>query len=143
MQAKVIIIKRLFIFYSFLIWSGKDTEISFTKSTVWFVFQEWASILSKECLFFIQKVFPPTKIHPCFQLSQMHYAFYKSSRSKSTRLLLHFGEVIGFDEVLDELFCFGNGESEEGDGVDPVFLGDGVVGLVFLGEAADLVKLLF
>jgi hypothetical protein len=24
--------------------------------------------------------------------------------SKSQRLLLHFGEVVGFDEVLDELF---------------------------------------
>ena len=25
-------------------------------------------------------------------------------RCKSARLLLHFGEVVGFDEVLDELF---------------------------------------
>ena len=31
--------------------------------------------------------------------------------SKSLRLLLHFGEVIGFDEDFDELFSFGAGES--------------------------------
>ena len=86
MQAKAIIIKRLFIFYSFLIWSGKDTEISFTKSTVWFVFQGWDLILPK-----------------------------KSSRSKSLRLLLHFGEVVGFNEVLDEFFRFGLCKAKEGD----------------------------
>ena len=51
----------------------------------------------------------------------------KSSRSKSARLLLHFGEVVGFNEVLDELFRFGLGETKKGDGVGPVFLGDGAV----------------
>ena len=48
-----------------------------------------------------------------------------------------------FSEGFDKLFGFGAGESEEGDGVDPVFPGNGVVGLVFLGKAADLVHLFF
>ena len=56
---------------------------------------------------------------------------------KSQRLLLHFSKVIGFDEVLNELFRFGLCESGKGDNVDPVFLGDGVVSFVFLGEAID------
>ena len=64
----------------------------------------------------------------------------ESSRSKSARLLLHFGEVVGFDEVLDELFCFGDGESNDGDGVNPVFLGDGVVVFVFLGSVSTSVS---
>ena len=67
----------------------------------------------------------------------------ESSRSKSARLLLHFGEVVGFDEVLDELFCFGDGESDDGDGVNPVFLGDGAVVFVFLDETTNLVHLFF
>ena len=58
-------------------------------------------------------------------------------------MLLDFGEVVGLDEVFDELFRFGLGETEEGDGVEPVLLGDGVLDFVFLGEAADLVHLFF
>ena len=111
MQAKTIIIKRLFIFYSFLIWSGKDTEIFFTKSTVSFVFQGWELILSK-----------------------------KSSSSKSLRLLLHFGKVVGLDEVLDELFQFFGFEAKECDDVETVFLSDGAVVLVVLEETANLVR---
>ena len=67
----------------------------------------------------------------------------KSSRSKSARLLLHFGEMIGFDEVLDELFRFGLGEAKKGDNVNPVFESDGVVDLVFLDETTNLVHLFF
>ena len=65
----------------------------------------------------------------------------KTSSSKSLRLLLHFGEVVGFDEVLDELFRFGLGEAKEGNLIDPVLLGDGVGDFVFLDETANLVHL--
>ena len=67
----------------------------------------------------------------------------KTSSSKSLRLLLHFGEVVGFDEVLDELFRFGLGEAKEGDNVEPVFFGNGAVVVVVLGETVDLVHLFF
>lgn len=63
--------------------------------------------------------------------------------SKSQRLLLHFGEVVGFDEVLDELFDFRVSEAEKGDVVNFVFQGNGAVALVFLDETADLVHLVF
>jgi hypothetical protein len=51
--------------------------------------------------------------------------------------------VVGFDKVLDELFCFGNSESDDGDGVNPIFLGNGAVVFVFLDETANLVHLFF
>ena len=59
------------------------------------------------------------------------------------RFLLHFGEMVGFGEALDEFFGFGASESEKGDGVNPVFEGNGVVDFVFLDETADLVHLFF
>ena len=67
----------------------------------------------------------------------------RASGSKSQRLLLHFGEVVGFDEALDELFRFGLGETREGNDVDPVFFGDGILDFVFLDETADLGHLVF
>ena len=67
----------------------------------------------------------------------------KSSRRKSPRLLLlDFGEVVGLDEVLDELFQFFGFEAKECDDVETFFFGDGVVDFVFLDETTDLGELL-
>ena len=51
--------------------------------------------------------------------------------------------MVGFDELLDELFGFGLGETKEGDAVNPVLVGDGAVVVVFLDETANLVHLFF
>ena len=59
------------------------------------------------------------------------------------RFWRHFGEIVGFGESFDEFFGFSTGEADEGDGVGPVVMGDGVVDFVFFGKAADLVSLLF
>ena len=68
----------------------------------------------------------------------------KTLRSKSQRLLLlDFGEVVGLDEVLDELFQFFGFEAKECDEVKTVFFGDGAVDFVFLDETTDLSELLF
>jgi hypothetical protein len=67
----------------------------------------------------------------------------KSSGSKSQKLLLHFGEVVGFDKVLDELFRFRLSETKMGNLVDPVLLVDGVGDFAFLDETANLVHLFF
>jgi hypothetical protein len=65
-----------------------------------------------------------------------------NSGSKSQRLLLlDFGEVVGFDEVLDELFEVFGVESKESDDVESIFFGDGVVDFVFLDETTDLGEL--
>jgi hypothetical protein len=58
-------------------------------------------------------------------------------------LLLDFGKVVGLDEVLEELFEVFGFESEECDGIEPVFLSDGVVDFVFLDETTDLGELFF
>ena len=68
----------------------------------------------------------------------------KNSGSKSQRLLLlDFGQVVGFGEVLDELFQFFGFESKESDDVETFFFCDGVVDLVFLDETTNLGELLF
>jgi hypothetical protein len=51
--------------------------------------------------------------------------------------------MVGFGEVLEELFCFGIGESQNGNGENIVLLSDGLITIVFLGEAADLVHQFF
>ena len=62
--------------------------------------------------------------------------------SKSQRLLLlDFGEVVGFDEVLDELFEFFGVEAKKFDDVETVFFDDGVVDFVFLDETTNLGEL--
>ena len=58
-------------------------------------------------------------------------------------MLLDFGEVVGLDEVLDELFQFFGFESKESDDVESIFFGDGVVDFVFLDETTNLSELLF
>lgn len=68
---------------------------------------------------------------------------YKVSRGSGVRLVRCFGKTVGFEIVFDELFRFGDGEAKEGDGVNPIFEGDGVVDVVFLDETADLVHLFF
>ena len=68
----------------------------------------------------------------------------KNSGSKSQRLLLlDFGEVVGLDEILDELFDVFGFESKECDDVETIFFCDGVVDFVFLDETTDLCELLF
>ena len=68
----------------------------------------------------------------------------ESSRRKSQRLLpLDFSEVIGLDEVFDELIQFFGFESKECDDVESVLFCTGVVDLVFLDETTDLGELLF
>ena len=57
-------------------------------------------------------------------------------------MLLDFGEVVGFDEVLDELFEVFGVESKESDDVESIFFGDGVVDFVFLDKTTDLGELL-
>ena len=75
---------------------------------------------------------------------QIYVTFLSSqnSISKSQRLLLlDFGEVVGLDEVLDELFQFFGFEAKECDDVESVLFCTGVVDLVFLDETTDLGEL--
>ena len=57
-------------------------------------------------------------------------------------MLLDFFEVIGLNEVLDELFQFFGLESKDCDDVETVFFCDGVVDFVFLDKTTDLGELL-
>lgn len=54
-----------------------------------------------------------------------------------------FGEVVGLDEILDELFEFFGFQAKEFDGIGTIFFGDGVVNVVFLDKTTNLVKLVF
>ena len=63
--------------------------------------------------------------------------------SKSLRLLLHFGEVVGLDEVFDELFEVFGFEANEFDRVKTVLFCDDVVDFVFLDEPTNLFELFF